>query len=47
MAVTVMKPAVPENISLVFDSVYYADHNLDLASAFGDALAAYYPIFDS
>ena len=47
MAVTVMKPAVPENISLVFDSVYYADHNPDLASAFGDDLAAYYPIFDS
>lgn len=27
--------SVPENISLVFDSVYYADHNPDLYEAFG------------
>ena len=30
-----IKPAVPDNISLVFDSHYYADHNADLYEAFG------------
>ena len=30
-----VKPAVPENISLVFDANYYADHNTDLSEAFG------------
>lgn len=29
------EPAVPENIHLVFDAVYYADYNQDLYEAYG------------
>ena len=47
MAMPEMKPAVPENIFLVFDSVYYTDYNPDLASVSGDDLASYYSVFDS
>ena len=34
-AKTKTEPAVPENISLVFDAKYYADNNSDLYAAYG------------
>lgn len=34
-APTQTAPEIPENLSLVFDATYYADHNPDLYDAFG------------